>query len=162
MKKIIIITGIILALSGCTEPNYREDKKIVIRPIEKPMKERVMLSLNIGANFNTDKWEISIEDQKKIDEFIEAIKDYRGKLSIIGYTDTTGGIEHNQKLSLKRAESVYAYIEDRLEATGYTILVEGRGESEPLVEELTREDKRKNRRVEILFEEKSPVNYKTF
>ena len=155
MKKIIIGTGIALALLGCTEPNYREDKKIVIRPVERKVEERVIINLSIGANFNTDKWDISIEDQKKIDEFISAIKSYEGSLTIVGHTDTTGGIEHNKKLSLKRAESVYGYIEDRLEIKNYTVLVEGRGELDPLIEEFSREDRRKNRRVDILFEEKT-------
>lgn len=155
MRKIIIGTGIILGLVGCTEPNYREDKKIVIRPVEKKVEERVIINLSIGANFNTDKWDISIEDQKKIDEFVSTIKYYKGRLTIVGHTDTTGSIEHNQKLSLKRAESVYGYIKDSLEEKKYIILVEGRGELEPLVQEYISEDREKNRRVEILFEEKT-------
>jgi flagellar motor protein MotB len=71
------------------------------------------------------------------------------KLKISGHTDNSGEPEYNMSLSQKRADAIKKYIttkgkipENRIEAWGY-------GDTEPLKEEITEEDKRINRRVEF-------------
>lgn len=159
LKKIILSIGLsLLLLTGCSEPDYREHKKVVIRPVEKkaepvPEVKTVKLVLEAGTNFDFDRAEIRVEDSEKLDEFIEGIRGRRGSLKITGHTDTRGRWEYNKKLSIKRAESVRGYIEERLNIDSYDVIIEGKGESEPLVDATTLEEMERNRRVEIEFNE---------
>jgi len=70
------------------------------------------------------------------------------EVMVIGHTDTVGGLEDNDKLSLRRAEAV----RDILIAAGVPgekIELAGRGEREPLVKSGDEVAEAKNRRVEI-------------
>ncbi len=71
------------------------------------------------------------------------------KLRISGHTDSYGTPEYNLKLSKERAEAIMEYLvyfgnvpRARIEAEGY-------GSTQPIVEELTEEDRQLNRRVEF-------------
>lgn len=67
---------------------------------------------------------------------------------VIGHTDTIGGLERNDKLSLARAERVRdALIAQGLPATRITAA--GRGEREPLVPTADNVAEPRNRRVEV-------------
>ena len=69
-------------------------------------------------------------------------------LRIVGYTDSTGKVESNLRLSLNRANAVRdALLERGVEASRITSL--GYGASNPLADNLTAEGRSKNRRVEI-------------
>jgi outer membrane protein OmpA-like peptidoglycan-associated protein len=70
-------------------------------------------------------------------------------LNISGHTDSQGKEDSNLRLSQARADAIKAYLvyqfkieSDRVNAAGY-------GSSKPIVEEITEEDKRLNRRVEF-------------
>jgi len=71
------------------------------------------------------------------------------KMRVEGHTDDTGPEDVNQRLSQQRAETVRRYLVNkgvapqRLEAKGY-------GESKPLIDEITEEARKKNRRVEFV------------
>jgi outer membrane protein OmpA-like peptidoglycan-associated protein len=70
------------------------------------------------------------------------------EVMVIGHTDTVGGLEANDKLSLRRAEAV----RDILIAAGVPgekIELAGRGEREPLVKSGDEVAEARNRRVEI-------------
>lgn len=71
------------------------------------------------------------------------------KLRISGHTDSYGSPEYNLELSKKRAQAIMDYLvyfgnvpKARIEAEGY-------GSSQPIVEEVTEEDRQLNRRVEF-------------
>ena len=66
----------------------------------------------------------------------------------IGHADSIGSDAYNQKLSVRRAESVKAYLVSKgIEAN--RIYTEGKGEKQPVADNKTREGRAKNRRVEI-------------
>ena len=73
------------------------------------------------------------------------------KIEIIGHTDSIGDDKKNQELSEKRAKAVVAKLFqlgiplEQMEAIG-------RGESEPLVDNATKEGRAKNRRIEFRVE----------
>ncbi len=73
-------------------------------------------------------------------------------LRVEGHTDSTGTMEHNQKLSEERAQSVVDFVTQqgvepsRLTSVGY-------GWTRPLADNATAEGRRKNRRVEIVVAE---------
>jgi outer membrane protein OmpA-like peptidoglycan-associated protein len=56
----------------------------------------------------------------------------KGKLEIIGYTDTDGKASYNQTLSERRAQAIRAFLQETYLPQTVTIDVEGRGERQPI------------------------------
>lgn len=78
------------------------------------------------------------------------LEDKNLKLKIVGHTDNRGSVSYNEKLSLRRAESVKKH----LLKTGVDptrVETEGKGMMEPIVENDSDENRAKNRRVQILL-----------
>ncbi len=73
-------------------------------------------------------------------------------LRIEGHTDSVGSDEYNQKLSMKRAESVRDYLAEA-GLSERIVSVEGFGESRPVETNDTAAGRQKNRRVEIVIVE---------
>jgi OOP family OmpA-OmpF porin len=66
----------------------------------------------------------------------------------VGHTDSVGTDTYNQKLSIRRAEAVKAYLVSKgIEAN--RVYTEGKGESQPIASNKTAAGRLKNRRVEI-------------
>jgi len=66
----------------------------------------------------------------------------------VGHTDSVGSEAYNQKLSVRRAEAVKAYIVSKgVEAS--RVYTEGKGEAQPVADNKTSAGRAKNRRVEI-------------
>ena len=150
MKKVFLLL-LTLVLISCAEPNYREDKKIVIRKIPKVI---LKLTLGAGANFDFDKSVLLKKDIPQLDAFIDQIKDLKGTLTIIGHTDTNGSYEYNDKLSLRRANAIKEYMGKSLDLNNYKVEVIGKGEREPIYKpEKNIPEMAANRRVEITFVE---------
>ncbi|MCB0731256.1 MAG: OmpA family protein, partial [Ignavibacteriae bacterium] len=103
---------------------------------------------NIQFKVNSD---IITEPSKEtLDNVVHVLKKLTDlKLEIQGHTDSDGAEAYNQDLSERRAVAVKNYIvsngieADRLTTVGY-------GESKPLVENTSRENKAKNRRIEFV------------
>jgi outer membrane protein OmpA-like peptidoglycan-associated protein len=71
---------------------------------------------------------------------------------VTGHTDTLGGTEDNDSLSLERATAVAAKLKDSLAAHGVAadaVTVVGRGERDLLVTTRDQKAEPRNRRVEI-------------
>jgi OOP family OmpA-OmpF porin len=75
-------------------------------------------------------------------------KNLLAKLTLTGYTDAVGSDEYNQALGLRRAKSVQSYFESRGIAAN-RIIVESRGEKEPIENNSTTTGRAKNRRTVI-------------
>ncbi|HSV60460.1 MAG TPA: OmpA family protein, partial [Variovorax sp.] len=66
----------------------------------------------------------------------------------VGHTDSVGADAYNQKLSVRRAEAVKAYLVSKgIERN--RVYTEGKGEKQPVADNRTKEGRAKNRRVEI-------------
>jgi outer membrane protein OmpA-like peptidoglycan-associated protein len=75
-------------------------------------------------------------------------------VSIEGFTDSTGGKDHNQQLSERRASAVRS----ALQVAGIArerILVQGYGEAYPVASNDTAADRQLNRRVEIVLSDEN-------
>lgn len=70
------------------------------------------------------------------------------EISINGHTDNQGSDSYNQKLSEQRAKSVYEYLLKK-GINNNKIKYKGYGETVPLTNNDTEENRKKNRRVEI-------------
>ncbi len=97
-----------------------------------------------------------LDDNSK--EYLQAVyqtylKNGQYKIRIVGYTDNVGSAEDNQKLSLKRAEKVYGYLK-QMGVSSENVEIAGKGEEEPIASNDTREGRARNRRVDIILEEK--------
>lgn len=66
----------------------------------------------------------------------------------VGHTDSTGGADLNQRLSVDRAYSVTNYLAQRGVNSGH-LLAEGRGPNNPVADNATAQGRAMNRRVEL-------------
>jgi OOP family OmpA-OmpF porin len=105
-----------------------------------------------AALFAFDKADLTADGKAAIEEYR---KQLRPELSeayegiIIGHTDSVGDADYNIGLSKRRAEAVAAY----LASTGVDsakLRVLGRGETDPIASNDTKEGQAENRRVEIV------------
>ena len=71
-------------------------------------------------------------------------------VEIAGHASTPGGPEMNMALSTARAETVRKYLMG-LGVDGSRMTAKGYGETQPLADDSTREGRRANQRVELLF-----------
>jgi len=91
--------------------------------------------------------ELTADDKKILDEVAETLtrlKFISG--TVIGHTDSSGSDAYNQKLSERRAQSVATYLEGKGIGAG-RLAVSGKGESEPVADNATKEGRAQNRRV---------------
>ena len=101
------------------------------------------------AFFDFDKATLQPAGKAKLDDLVGKVKGINLEVIIaVGHTDSVGSDVYNQKLSVKRAESVKAYLVSKgIEKN--RIYTEGKGEKQPVADNKTNEGRGKNRRVEI-------------
>lgn len=108
------------------------------------------LQLDSKVLFDTGKSELKPEGIEAVKELANSIKILKeGKLIVEGHTDNVGSATTNQKLSVARAKSVSAELQKHL-PKAFNFQEVGYGESRPIVENDSPENRAKNRRVEIL------------
>jgi OmpA-OmpF porin, OOP family len=101
------------------------------------------------AFFDFDKSVLKPEGKAKLDELLDKIKGMNLEVIIaVGHTDSVGSDAYNQRLSVRRADAVKAYLTGKgIEKN--RVYTEGKGEKQPVADNKTAEGRAKNRRVEI-------------
>jgi len=101
------------------------------------------------AFFDFDKSVVKPAGKAKLDDLVAKVKGINLEVIIaVGHTDSIGSDAYNQKLSVRRAEAVKAYLVSKgIEKN--RIYTEGKGEKQPVASNKTKEGRAKNRRVEI-------------
>jgi OOP family OmpA-OmpF porin len=113
----------------------------------KPVAEKVTLAADVLFDF--DKAVLKNEGKSKLDDLATKVKAINLEVVIaIGHTDSIGADAYNQKLSVRRAESVKAYLVSK-GVEPNRIYTEGKGEKQPVASNKTADGRQKNRRVEI-------------
>jgi len=117
------------------------------KPKPKPVAEKVTLAADVLFDF--DKSILKTEGKNKLDDLATKVKAINLEVVIaIGHTDSIGSDAYNQKLSVRRAESVKAYLVSK-GVEPNRIYTEGKGEKQPVASNKTKDGRQKNRRVEI-------------
>ena len=110
--------------------------------------QRVLLR---GVQFATESSELSMGSQNSLQQLVEILKAHPNvRIQVLGHTDSTGSETYNQMLSEQRASAVTQHLvrqgvnASRLTSVGY-------GGSVPISNNVTREGRELNRRVEVIL-----------
>jgi OOP family OmpA-OmpF porin len=134
-------------------PNLLQDKmaleqfvRDVFYDVEEVMEQVIILR---GIHFDFDKYNIKPEWMPVLDEAADILQT-NPNISVIieGHTDSIGSVPYNQKLSERRANSVYQYLLNKGIASSRMSTV-GYGELQPKATNETDEGRAINRRVEF-------------
>lgn len=112
----------------------------------------IKLSLNAEVLFDFGKADLKAEGIAAIKKLAQQIQTMPGaQLTIDGFTDDIGNDEANNKLSLLRAQAVSTILKQELKnKTGFIFKESGKGKANPVAPNNSDENRKKNRRVEIL------------
>ncbi len=133
----IVADTVTVPTEDTTQANLTPEEKVLFEPLD--------------VYFQSGK--SSINRTEEINTWLTTAKAYleknpNEKLSVTGHTDSDGDDASNVALSEKRAGIVKAIlVKDGFSDAGLTVI--GKGESEPIAENDTPENKAKNRRVSI-------------
>ena len=114
--------------------------------------KHILLKLPNNITFDTDSDELKPRFAPALNSIVTVLTEYNSTLvTTIGYTDNVGTVEHNQKLSERRAQSLMAYLTTKGINT-HRLTAIGRGQFQPVASNDTSEGRAMNRRVEIMLE----------
>lgn len=119
----------------------------IVEAAPQPVSEKV--SFAAEALFDFDRALVKPEGKAALDDLMRKLQGMDTEVMIaVGHTDSVGSDAYNQKLSLRRADAVKAYLVSKGldQARLYT---EGKGETQPIADNATAEGRARNRRVVI-------------
>ncbi|MDO4901221.1 OmpA family protein [Actinomyces sp.] len=125
----------------------------------------VSTTVNVSGDvlFATDSAELSGESDGVLGSVVEQLGLYPsgGELTVTGHTDDVSTDEYNQDLSERRAKVVSDRLMELMDLSAWSVSVLGKGESEPRVPNNSNENRRLNRRVEVVLTPKDPSEAST-
>ena len=119
--------------------------------------------LKRSATFDFDSSELKQAAKTSLDELTSSIGARENYvIEVRGFTDSSGSSEYNLRLSRARADAVVRYLTGIHEVPLYRVHRIGLGSEGPAADNLTREGRRQNRRVEAtLFVSGAESQYQT-
>ncbi len=109
---------------------------------------KVVQTATVLFPFNSAK--LMPDEKQQLDQLVSQTNGLkRYYISIEGFTDATGDPQYNLNLSERRADAVVHYLVGEKDVDFNRIHTIGLGEMKPAAEGKTKEDRAKNRRVEI-------------
>ena len=156
-KRLLLASGI-GALTGGLVGNYmdREDAKLRAQLQGTGVSvtrvgDQIILNMPGNVTFATDSYNISADFYDVLNSVALVLNEFdQTYVDVIGHTDSTGSLEHNQRLSERRADSVARYLKSQ-KVLSERILTRGMGPSSPIASNDTPEGRSLNRRVEIIL-----------
>ena len=99
--------------------------------------------------FDFDKWDLLPRSSTELDKLLRVMRTYPNMVvELSGHTDSRGKDSYNQQLSLRRAQAVVQYLQERGIATE-RLRYRGAGSTEPVADNATETGRGLNRRVEL-------------
>ncbi len=121
--------------------------------VERLREDLLRVSVSSEASFAFDRADIKPEFKPTLDKVAGVLReDPNVRITIIGFTDSVGSEEYNQRLSERRAQATADYLISRGVGASQ-ILTRGLGESEPRASNDNAEGRAQNRRVEIYLQQ---------
>ncbi len=115
---------------------------------------RLKLEIPADVSFDTGRSDIKSNFRPVLERFAQTLNDNpAATVSIIGHTDSTGGANINDPLSVDRAARTRDYLSQR-GISPNRIMIDGRGEREPIASNDSDSGRARNRRVEIYVAER--------
>ena len=133
-------------------PEPAEPPPVVLLPpepvsVSRPVIEKI--TLDTDTYFDFDKAELKPDGERKLEVIASRLQEMKLEVMVaVGHADATGKADYNENLSRRRAEAVKMFFESR----GFSadrIHIDGKGESQPVASNATRDGRAKNRRVEV-------------
>jgi len=124
-------------------------RAVPVAPAAAPTPVSEKVSFAAEALFDFDKAIVKPDGKAALDDLMAKLQGMNTEVMIaVGHTDSVGSNGYNEKLSLRRADAVKAY----LVSTGLDqarLYTEGKGETQPIADNASAEGRAKNRRVTI-------------
>lgn len=123
--------------------------KVAAAPTKTTEKVEQKISLAGDALFATNSATLTDAGKASVDPVVVGVRglsDY--SISLFGHADSRGNDAYNMQLSERRAQSVADYLISK-GVPASAISVYGRGETEPVASNATREGRAQNRRVDV-------------
>jgi outer membrane protein OmpA-like peptidoglycan-associated protein len=106
---------------------------------------------DVTVLFKFNSAELTNDGKQRLDQLVSGevgnLKRYF--IAIQGFTDKIGPAEYNLNLSRRRAEAVQTYLVGQHNVPVFRIQIVGLGKDKPVNDQKTRDDREKNRRVEV-------------
>ena len=148
----------------CVEPEKLENGKCVAppppppvapppapapAPAPAPVPTAEKVTYSADAFFDFDKAVLKPEGKASLDDLTSKLQGMNLEVIIaVGHTDSIGTDAYNEKLAIRRAEAVKAYLLGK-GVDANRVYTEGKGEKQPVADNKTSAGRAKNRRVEI-------------
>lgn len=143
-----------VAHNGCPLPQYPRTAPVVVEqavdPAPEPARDETIVLSDLGeVLFAFDSAQLTPTAMATLDGIVGKLSDANViGIKVDGHTDSVGSDAYNQGLSLRRADSVVAYLTSRGVSAG-KLSAQGFGESRPLADNGSDAGRAQNRRVEI-------------
>lgn len=121
--------------------------------VERLREDLLRVSVSSEASFGFDRSDLRPEFKPTLNKVAGVLRDDPNvRITIIGFTDSIGSEEYNQRLSMRRAQATADYLVSQ-GVSQSQIMVQGLGEAEPRASNDTAEGRAQNRRVEIYLQQ---------
>lgn len=141
--------GALKPVVAAVVPPKQEAKPVTPPPAPKPEPVGEKVTYAADAFFDFDKSVLKPAGKAALDDLVAKVGGMNLEVIIaVGHTDSVGTDAYNDKLSVRRADAVKAYLVGKgIEKN--RVYTEGKGEKQPIADNKTAEGRAKNRRVEI-------------
>ena len=137
------------AAEGCGKPMAKAAEPAAPVEAAKPVVAAEKITLQADAYFDFDKSTLKAEGKAKLDDLAGKLGQVNVETIVAtGHTDSVGTDAYNQGLSVRRANTVKAYLVSKGVAAE-RVLVEGKGETQPVASNATKDGRAQNRRVVV-------------
>jgi OOP family OmpA-OmpF porin len=114
-----------------------------------PAPTAVKVTFETDTFFAFDKSVLQPAGKAKLEDLVSKLQGTDIEVIVAtGHTDSTGTDDYNQKLSMRRANAVKAFLVSK-GLPAERVFTEGKGEKQPVASNKTAEGRAKNRRVEV-------------